>query len=71
MNGQSGASRIVRWLMLIGMTGLLPAFVMRCDKAALNFQKGLTQGLGGQVSEILADRALDWQDEDQNDNDND
>jgi hypothetical protein len=59
MNGESRWSRIVRWAMVVGASGLLPAFVLRCDKASLNFQRGLTQGLGHEVSEILADQILE------------
>lgn len=36
------------------LAGLLPAFFLQCDKAALNAQRGFWQGLGFQVSEVLA-----------------
>jgi len=45
--------RIVRWLVIVGMSGILPAVVMRCDKAALNFQRAFFEGLGEQTSELL------------------
>ena len=48
--------RIMRWLVIVGMSGILPGFVMRCDKAALNFQRGLFQGLGEETSELLLDQ---------------
>ena len=44
---------VVRWLVIVGMSGILPGFVMRCDKAALNFQRGLFLGLGEETSELL------------------
>jgi|GEM_PF-2236091 len=46
-------SRVVRWLVILGMSGILPAFFMRCDKAALNFQRGLFIGLGADVGNLL------------------
>ena len=48
--------RMMRWLVIVGMSGILPGFVMRCDKAALNFQRGLFQGLGEETSELLLDQ---------------
>ena len=45
--------RIMRWLVIVGMSGILPAFIMRCDKASLNFQRGLFQGLGEEVGDLL------------------
>ena len=59
MYGRTWTSRTVRWVMVVGASGVLPAFVMRCDKATLNFQKGLTQGLGFEVSELIVDRATE------------
>ena len=44
--------RMVRWL-LVASVGVLPAFILRCDRAALNFQRGLFQGLGEDAAEIL------------------
>ena len=48
-------NRSVRWLrlLMVGLVGVLPAFVMRCDKAALNFQRGLMQGLGEDVGDLI------------------
>lgn len=46
-------TRFSRWLMVIAAAGVLPAFIMRCDKAALNFQRGLMQGLGADVGALL------------------
>ena len=48
----------VRWLLMVAATGVLPAFVMRCDKAALNFQRGLFEGLGMNASDMLVDQGL-------------
>ena len=48
------ARRFVRSLMIFAAAGFLPAFVMRCDKAALNFQHGLFQGLGMEASDLFA-----------------
>ena len=45
--------RIMRWLVIVGMSGILPGFIMRCDKAALNFQRGLFQGLGEEAGDLL------------------
>ena len=45
--------RIMRWLVIVGMSGILPGFIMRCDKAALNFQRGLFEGLGEEVGDLL------------------
>ena len=47
------SSRFLRWLLIVGAAGVLPAFVMRCDKAALNFQRGLFEGLGENVGELI------------------
>jgi len=48
-------NRSVRWLrlLMVGLVGVLPAFIMRCDKAALNFQRGLMQGLGEDVGDLI------------------
>ena len=43
------------WLLLAGMSGMLPAFILRCDKAALNLQRGFFQGLGDSLSDLLLD----------------
>ncbi len=48
--------RIVRWLVIVGMSGILPGFVMRCDKAALNFQRALFEELGVQASGLLVNQ---------------
>ena len=47
------SSRFLRWLLIVGAAGVLPAFVMRCDKAALNFQRGLFIGLGEDVGALI------------------
>ncbi len=44
------SSRVARWLILMGMCGLLPAFFLQCDKAALNLQRGFFWGLGQDLS---------------------
>jgi len=41
---------MVRWLVVVASAGILPAFILRCDKAALNFQRGLFEGLGEEVA---------------------
>jgi hypothetical protein len=46
-------NRLVRWVVIVASTGVLPGFILRCDKAALNFQRGLTQGLGEEVADWL------------------
>ena len=58
MTTSSRFARVVRWVFLVAAAGVLPAFVMRCDKAALNFQRGLYQGLGLNVSEALVEDGL-------------
>jgi hypothetical protein len=58
MTMSSRFARAVRWVFLVAAAGVLPASVMRCDKAALNFQRGLYQGLGLNVSEVLVDEGL-------------
>lgn len=45
--------RLLRWLLVLGASGVLPAFIMRCDKAALNFQRGLFRGLGEDVGALI------------------
>ena len=50
------SGRFLRWLLIVGAAGALPAFVMRCDKAALNFQRGLFQTLGQDVGSLLVDQ---------------
>ncbi len=42
--------------MVLGAAGVLPQFLMRCDKAALNFQRGLFQALGQDVGSLLVDQ---------------
>lgn len=46
-------SRVIRWIMLAFSAGLMPAFVMRCDKAALNLQRGFFWGLGEDVGDFV------------------
>ena len=46
-------ARLGRWLMVIAAAGVLPAFIMRCDKAALNFQRSLIQSMGADVGSLL------------------
>ena len=58
MNGSSRVHRVVRWAMLVATAGVIPAFVMRCDKAALNFQEGLFEGLGLTVGQTLVESGL-------------
>ena len=47
---------MMRWLVIVGMSGILPGFVMRCDKAALNFQRALFEELGVQASGLLVNQ---------------
>ncbi|MGB2987112.1 MAG: hypothetical protein WBE26_14660 [Phycisphaerae bacterium] len=51
-----GPIRFLRWLLVVGTAGVLPAFILDCDKAALNFQRGLMQGLGADVADIIIDQ---------------
>ncbi len=41
--------------MIVAASGVLPAFILQCDKAALNFQRGLMQGLGEDVGTLIVD----------------
>lgn len=50
--------RMWRWVVVVCSAGLLPVVVMRCDKAALNFQRGLFWGMGEQVSALLVDQVV-------------
>jgi hypothetical protein len=45
-------------LYLAMLCGLLPAWVLRCDRAALNFQRGFWQGMGHNVSDLVTDAAI-------------
>ncbi len=53
-----GRTRFARWVMLVASAGILPAVVMRCDKAALNFQRGLYEGLGHSLSALVFEQAV-------------
>ena len=44
--------------MAIFAAGMLPAFIMRCDKAALNVQRGFYEGLGLSVSQLLVEQGF-------------
>jgi hypothetical protein len=46
-----------RWIVICGV-GVLPTLVMRCDKAALNLQRGFFQGLGLSLSDTLVEQGL-------------
>ena len=45
----------LKWAM-VACTACLPAVVMRCDKAALNVQRGFYQGLGDELSDLVGDQ---------------
>ena len=51
-------NRIFRWMVILGMSGVLPAFVLRCDKAALQLQRGFFYGLGDAAAELVLDPDL-------------
>ncbi len=55
MKSSSRLSRAARWLLILAMPGILPAYIMRCDKAALNFQRGFFTGLGAAISAAAVD----------------
>ena len=48
-------SRSFRWLLLVAMSGFMPAFLLKCDKAFLNLQRGFFEGLGESFSDLLID----------------
>ena len=50
-----GASWL-RWLMIVGVAGFLPAFILNCDKAALNLQRGFLLGLGEDVAGLVMEQ---------------
>ena len=50
--------RFARWLMLVCSAALLPAFILRCDKAALNLQRGFFDGLGFNIAAQLVDSGM-------------
>ena len=52
------AGRFVRWMMIVGASGVLPAVVMRCDKAALNLQRAFFEELGVQAVDLILDPDL-------------
>ncbi|MEK7731426.1 MAG: hypothetical protein AAB363_06170 [Planctomycetota bacterium] len=58
MKASTRFERAVRWVFIVAAAGVAPAFVMRCDKAALNVQRGFFQGLGLSVSDALVDGGL-------------
>ena len=58
MKSLSRFERAVRWVFIVAAAGVMPAFVMRCDKAALNFQRALYSGLGAGLSQVLVDAAV-------------
>jgi len=47
----------MRWMMIVG-TGVMPAFVLRCDKAALNFQREFVRQLGVLAADAVFDPDL-------------
>lgn len=49
----SRSARLVRWFMVVCTVGVLPAFILRCDKAALNFQRAFFQGLGEDAADAV------------------
>jgi len=55
MKSLSRFERAVRWVFIVAAAGVMPAFVMRCDKAALNFQRAFYTGLGAGLSQALID----------------
>ena len=40
---------------LVLASAMFPAFLLNCDKAALNLQRGFWLGLGDSVSDLLID----------------
>ena len=59
-------TRVARWLMIVAASGALPTFILRCDKAALNFQRGLLQGLGEDVGDYIVQQSIGITDTDDN-----
>lgn len=47
-------SRRLGWVVLFAGSTLFSSYFLRCDRAALNFQRGLFQGLGENVSDQIA-----------------
>jgi len=58
MKTKTRFERAIRWVFVVAAAGVAPAFLMRCDKAVLNAQRGFFQGLGLSVSDALVDSGL-------------
>jgi len=50
-----------RWAVVIG-AGVLPALLLRCDRMALNLQRGFFWGLGQEAAQIVTDMVATAQD---------
>ena len=44
-----------KMLALVVATAIMPAFLLRCDRAALNLQRGFWQGVGMNLSALVVD----------------
>ncbi len=44
--------------MVVGAAGLLPAFILNCDKAALQLQRGFLQGLGEDLGDMVLAQSI-------------
>ena len=49
--------RALKLLTIVGAGGLMPGFILRCDKAALNLQRSLFQGLGANIADLIVEQA--------------
>ena len=58
-------ARFLRWIVVVCSAGVLPAFILDCDKALLIFQRGLVQSLGEDVGDLLFSQLSDFTQETQ------
>ncbi|MBK9119837.1 MAG: hypothetical protein IPM18_09600 [Phycisphaerales bacterium] len=45
--------QLVKLMTLVSAGGVLGAWLLRCDRAALNFQRGFWWGLGDSISDAI------------------
>ena len=49
----------LRWMVLVSCSAIVPGFVMRCDKAALNYQRAFWSGAGALTAQLVLDQIPD------------
>ena len=48
--------RALKVLMIVGASGTMPGFILRCDKAALNLQRTFYEGLGDNLADLVVEQ---------------